>query len=346
MNKGQHTRREIMSQPQVWPQALAAFARQQSAFIDLIAATDFDRVLVSGCGSTYYLSMVAARLLCRSGLDASAYPASELLFYPDSIYLPQQQYLLITVSRSGATSETVQAQVNFKAAVGGKVITVTCDSASPLAQTADLTFAIDAAQEESIAQTRSFSSMALVLQQMAAALASRDLSSSARLPAVCQALLADHADLVKALGFDDSISKFFFLGADALYGLACEAMLKMKEMSRAYSEAFHVMEFRHGPMSMAAADSLVIGLISPDSAAHDLKALQEMQAVGASILAIAQSETDFRHHIALPADLPAWNTAILYLPLLQLLAYHRAMFKGQNPDRPHNLSAVISLDGI
>ena len=65
------------------------------------------------------------------------------------------------------------------------------------------------------------------------------------------------------LGENRAINKFFFLGSDALYGIACEAMLKMKEMSLAYSEAYHTLEFRHGPMSMVdGADSLVIGLIT------------------------------------------------------------------------------------
>ena len=345
MNKGRHTRHEIMSQPQIWSQALDVFARQQAAFVQLMTAA-FDRVMVTGCGSTCYLAQFTARLLRHSGLDATAYPASELLFYPDAIYLPQHQHLLICLSRSGTTSETVRVQASFKAAVGGKTIAVTCDSDSPLAQNADLAFAIDAAQEQSIAQTRSFSSMGLVVQQMAAVLAGYGLNSSARLSAACRALFDAHGDMIKALACDEGISKFFFLGSDALYGIACEAMLKMKEMSLSYSEAFHMMEFRHGPMSMVAADSLVIGLISPASAVHDLQVLQEMQAMGASILAIAQDATGFRHHIALPADLPAWNAGILHLPLLQLLAYHRALFTGQNPDRPHNLSAVISLDSI
>ena len=346
MNPGRHTLDEIMSQPRVWPQVLEVFAEQQSVFMDLMAAAAFDRVIVTGCGSTYYLALLAARLLRQSGIDAVAYPASELLLYPDSIYLPRRRYLLICLSRSGATTETVRAQANFKAALGGKTITVTCDSVSPLAQSADLTFAIDAAQEESVAQTRSFSSMALIAQQMAAALDGDDLSSSARLPAACQALFNSYGGLVESLGVDGGISKFFFLGSDALYGIACEAMLKMKEMSLSYSEAFHTMEFRHGPMSMVGADSLVIGLISSASAAHELQVLQEMQAAGARILTIAQRESGFPHHIALPANLPSWNAAVLHLPLLQLLAYHRALFKGQNPDRPHNLSAIISLDSI
>lgn len=346
MNRGRHTLDEIMSQPQVWPQALKAFGEQQSTFMALMTAAAFDSVIVTGCGSTYYLALFAARLLRQSGLDAAAYPASELLFYPDSIYLPRRRHLLIYLSRSGTTTETVRAQASFKASIGGQTITVTCDSASPLAQNADLTFAIDAAQEESIAQTRSFSSMGLVVQQMAAALDGDDPSSGTRLPAACQALFDGYGGLVESLGVDGGISKFFFLGSDALYGIACEAMLKMKEMSLSYSEAFHTMEFRHGPMSMVGADSLVVGLISPDSAAHDLQTLREMQAAGARILTIAQRESGFPHHIALPADLPAWNAAVLHLPLLQLLAYHRALFQGQNPDRPHNLSAVISLDSI
>lgn len=346
MNRGRHTLDEIMSQPQVWAQALKAFDERQSTFMALMTAAAFDSAIVTGCGSTYYLALFAARLLRQSGLDAVAYPASELLFYPNSIYLPRRRYLLICLSRSGATTETVRAQASFKASVGGQTITVTCDSASSLAQSADLAFAIDAAQEKSVAQTRSFSSMGLAVQQMAAALDGDDLSSSARLPAVCQGLFDGYGDLVESLGVDGGISKFFFLGSDALYGIACEAMLKMKEMSLSYSEAFHTMEFRHGPMSMVGADSLVVGLISPDSAAHELQTLQEMQAAGARILTIAQRESGFPHHIALPADLPTWNAAVLHLPLLQLLAYHRALFQGQNPDRPHNLSAVISLDGI
>ncbi len=346
MDRGRHTLDEIMSQPQVWPQALKAFDDQRSIFIAMMTAAAFDSAIVTGCGSTYYLALFAARLLRQSGLDAAAYPASELLFYPDSIYLPRRRYLLICLSRSGTTTETVRAQASFKDSVGGQTITVTCDSASPLAQNADLAFAIDAAQEKSVAQTRSFSSMGLVVQQMAAALAGDDLSSSFRLPAACQGLFDGYGDLVESLGVDGGISKFFFLGSDALYGIACEAMLKMKEMSLSYSEAFHTMEFRHGPMSMIAEDSLVVGLISPDSAAHDLQTLQEMQTAGARILTIAQCESGFPHHIALPADLPTWNAAVLHLPLLQLLAYHRALFQGQNPDRPHNLSAVISLDGI
>ena len=346
MPKGQHTYAEIMSQPAAWTAAKRAFARQRRRFELLWAAADCQQVIVTGCGSTYYLALTVARLLRHSGLDAHACPASELLLHPNALCLPGRRYLLLSLSRSGTTTETVRAQQNFKTTIGGPVITITCDSQSPLAQSANLVFAIDAAQEKSVAQTRSFSSMALVAQRLAAALARQYLRPSTRLPAICQQLLDQHADLARALGEDATLQKFFFLGADALYGIACEAMLKMKEMSLAYSEAYHPLEFRHGPMSMVGADSLVIGLLSPAARKQEVRVLEDMAALGATVLALGQKPPAFARQITLPATVPAWSAPILYLPVLQLLAYRRALFNGCDPDKPHQLSAVIALEDI
>ena len=346
MNKGQHTRQEILSQPAVWADALVVFEENEPSFSRLTDDAAPDRVVVTGCGSTHYLALTAARLLRRAGIDAQAHPASELLLFPDSIFLDGCKYALITVSRSGTTTETLRAQEAFKATCDGPVITVTCDSGSPLARDADLAFAIDSASEMSVAQTRSFSSMCVVLQQMAAALAGHERGSSARLPEQCKHLLDTYGDLARTLGNDNKIERFFFLGSDTRYGIACEAMLKMKEMSLSYSEAYHALEFRHGPMSMVTERALVVGLISPDSARQELKVLHEMRQMGAQTLSIGSVATDLPQHISLPADLPTWNTPILYLPVLQLLAYHRAMHNGQNPDQPQNLSAVISLEDL
>jgi len=147
VNAGKHTVQEIYSQPRVWADALAVFEAGEAAFSDLIAAAEPDHVVVTGCGSTYYLSLTAAPLLRGAGIDAQARPASELLLFPESIYLKGRKYALITVSRSGATTETRLAGSAFKARIGGPVITVTCDSGSPLARKSDLAFAIDSAGE-------------------------------------------------------------------------------------------------------------------------------------------------------------------------------------------------------
>ena len=343
MTAGQHTLQEIMSQPDVWPSAMEAGENKRAPFGALLAAADTNRVIVTGCGSTYYLALTAARLLRMGGVDASACPASELLLHPQSICPPGRRYLLLCVSRSGTTSETLRAQQDFKSKIGGPVVTVTCDSASPLALAADLVIAIDAAQEASVAQTRSFSSMAVALQWMAAG---QDSTAGAPLPAICRRLLEDDAGIARSLGYDGALSKFFFLGSDALYGIACEAMLKMKEMSLSYSEAYHTLEFRHGPMSMVGADSLVVGLISPKAARQEIRVLDEMAGMGATVWAIAQTHIENHRYVKLPADLPGWCMPVLYLPALQLLAYHRAMFNGCDPDNPRQLSAVVSLDDI
>ncbi len=346
MAAGRHTFGEIMSQPEVWGDALHAFDSQAPIFRSWLEQGAFAHVIVTGCGSTYYLALTAARLLRLAGVDASACPASELLLHSGAICIPGRRYALLCVSRSGTTTETVRAQEQFKARIGGPLLTVTCDGRSPLARESDLVFAIEAAQERSVAQTRSFSSMAVVIQQLAAAVAGRDLRASSPLPAHCRDLLERYGELARALGEAGGIAKFFFLGSGPLYGIACEAMLKMKEMSLSYSEAYHTLEFRHGPMSMVGEDSLVIALISPQAARQECRVLDDMAAMGARTLAIGPSPAPGPDQVALPAALPAWSMPVLYLPVLQLLAYYRAIFNACDPDQPQNLSAVISLDDV
>jgi len=345
--RGKHTFHEIMSQPQIWQNALTAFSEKESELAALFENNTFDNIIVTGCGSTYYLASTAARLLQKfTYLPARAYPASEIVLYPDATLNTNDNTLLIAVSRSGTTSETVRALNVFREKGRGKVLTVTCNAQTPLAQNADVFIAIETAQEISVAQTRSFSSMCVVLQQIVALVGKENLAASENIGGICQTLFDTHSSLAQSLGENPQIQKFFFLGADSLYGIAAEAMLKMKEMSLSYSEVFHTLEFRHGPMSMVGANSLVVGLITASSAAHELQVLKEMQTKGATILAIAQTPTEFEHTIVLPDDVPAWSVPILYLPILQLVAYHRALFNQQDPDNPHNLTQVISLDNI
>jgi len=348
VERGQHTFTEIMSQPRVWRETLAAFTAQAETLKQLWTETAFDRVIFTGCGSTHYLSMLGARLFQKlTGVPAQAYPASELVLFPDSTYLKNGRTLLITVSRSGESSETVAAAQAFHANQRGPVITVGCYRESALVAEADLAIVIDSAREESIAQTRSFSSMAVVVELIAAYLAGRgDASTLASLPNICNRLLQDYHALAKQLGEDQTLDRFFFLGSDALYGLACEAMLKMKEMSLSYSEAFHVLEFRHGPMSMVTKNALVVGLISEEARNPEIAVLTQMQGKGARVLAIDEGALNFTYPVKLASGLPAWARAIVYLPVLQLLAYYRSMANGQNPDKPENLAAVVRVEQL
>jgi len=346
--RGKHTLAEILSQPQVWPEALTAVQAKADDLARFWHNQGFDQVIVTGCGSTYYLAHFGAVLLqSQTGTPARAYPASELTLFPDSCFDPKANTLLLAVSRSGETTETIAAVNLFRKRYQGKVLVVTNYSESKLAQNADLMVAIDAAREESVAQTRSFSSMAVVVEALAGIFAGKphDLSG---LPGVAGRLLRDYQPLAQRLGEDPKIERFFFLGSNALYGLACEAMLKMKEMSLSYSEAYHMLEFRHGPMSMVNEHTLVTGLLSDAGFQHESAVLREMSERGAQIMAITEAPNadlaTFANVVALKTGLPLYGRAIAYLPVMQLMAYYRAIFNGQNPDQPANLHAVIQLD--
>ncbi len=351
--RGAHTLAEIMSQPTVWASALDAFRTQAPALRALWRERPAAQVLFTGCGSTYYLSIAGAALFqTLTGVPAVARPASELVLFPNLAFAPKGDTLLVAVSRSGSTTETVEAVRAFRAHAGGRVVTITCDGGSPLVQQADLSLVAAEAQEQSIAQTRSFASMAILTEALAGELSGRDTGALGKLPGVVERLLNDYQALARAVGEDASLERFFFLGTGWLYGIACEAMLKMKEMSLSYSEAFHALEFRHGPMSMVNERTFIVGLLSDQAWRQEATVLREMHARDAQILALAEDDREgelvgwARGVIRLRSGLPEWARAVLYLPALQLMAYYRAMARGQDPDRPANLDAVVSLSTL
>jgi len=349
--RGSFTFAEISSQPEIWRDAIAAFYKRADALKALLDQSGFDSVLFTGCGSTFYLAHAGAGLFQQlTGINARAYPASEIVLFPDLVFPTNNRPLLITVSRSGETTETVEAVRSFRKRSSNSVIAVTCSSQSTLALQADVSIAIDSAQETSLAQTRSFASMLIVIQAIAAFAAQRsDLDALNLLPPIANRLLNDYHSLAKRLGEDKQIERFFFLGSGAHFGIACEGMLKMKEMSLSYSEAFRVLEFRHGPMSMVDEHALIIGLISEEAHAQEASVLRQMKQRGAQILAISADNYDldlasWSNFVQLDSSVPRWVRPVLYLPVMQLMAYYRAMSNNQNPDQPANLTFVISLD--
>jgi glucosamine--fructose-6-phosphate aminotransferase (isomerizing) len=349
MGNDSYTWREITSQPRVWRSTLDAFDAQHAALSEFLARASFDQIVVFGCGSTHYLAQAAAATLARhTGISARPLPSSELLLFPDTV--PAGKTLMLAVSRSGKTTETLWALEQFRQARDGKVVAVTCHPESALAQQADYVLAAPDAQERSVAQTRSFVSMFILTQALAATLAgdAQARASLHHLPGVLEALTARLGDLPRQIGSDQEIERFFFLGGGPFYGLACEAMLKMKEMTLSYAEAYHPLEFRHGPMSMVDEHALVVGLLSDTGLSHEIRVLRDMRALGARTLAVVEDVAalgDVRpdYIVELRSDLGEWVRGALYLPPLQRMAYHRAVAKGLNPDRPTHLTAVVEL---
>jgi len=342
-----HTYKEIIDHPEGWQSAIAALDEQRDALRNLRHAHT-GQVIFTGCGSTYYLARAAAPIF-RKALNrpAIAHPASDIWLYPDEMLPAGENPLLVALSRSGETSETIHAIDRFRERSASPVICITCYPHTPMVEQADISVIARDAHEESVAQTRSFSSMAVAMSGLANILTGQSLSDTFRaLPALGSQLLEENYDLARQLGVDLAIDRFFFLGGASFYGYACEAMLKMKEMTLSYSEAFHFMEFRHGPMSMVTPTSLVVGLLSERAFSQEMAVLRDMQKLGARVLGIVPAGYDaagLEHVISLPGGLPDSERGALYLPALQMLAFYRALARGENPDKPHNLTKVVNL---
>ena len=146
--------------------------------------------------------------------------------------------------------------------------------------------------------------------------------------------------MARIIGENLQLDRFYFLGSGSRYGIACEASLKMKEMTLTHCEPFHYMEFRHGPMSMIKETAMVVGLLSQVNRLYELPVLEEMTELGAKVLSLGEEDTD----ISFESNLPESVRDVLFLPPIQLIAYFRSLAKDLNPDRPKNLSAVVELD--
>jgi glucosamine--fructose-6-phosphate aminotransferase (isomerizing) len=254
---------------------------------------------------------------------------------------PHKRTLLVAISRSGTTTETVRAVEKFKADDLGEVVVIS-NYEETLSSLADLNIVIPKGQEESVAQTRSFAAMYVAAAGFAVRMAGRDdlLGHMASLPETGERLLREFEPAARQFGENLEFDRFYFLGSGIRYGLACEANLKMKEMTLTHSEPFRFLEFRHGPMSMVNGQAVILGLVSEGNFKHEIKVLNEMQALGGTVLSLGESGVD----MAFESGLPESVRGVLYLPILQLMAFYRSRAKGLNPDRPNNLSAVVKLD--
>lgn len=337
-----HTYNEIRSQTEAWAQALDVVIAS-----DLPKAGDYDQVLFAGCGSTYYLSLAAAALYQElTGRAARAVPGGELLLNSGTA-LTDRKTLLVAISRSGTTTETVKAAEKFKAGKRGEVVVVS-NYDETLSRLADVNIVIPKGQEKSVAQTRSFASMYVAAAAFAARMAGRDdlLDAMKKLPVIGNSVIGKYEGWAKSIGENLNFDRFYFLGSGIRYGLACEVNLKMKEMTLTHSEPFHFLEFRHGPMSMVNEKAVVVGMLSDTNRVHEAKVLSEMERLGGTVASLGESDIvpDGGADVCFESNVPESVRGVLYLPVLQLMAFYRSLAKGLNPDSPTNLTAVVKLD--
>ena len=345
-----HTLREVLSQPRCWAESL----RQLAASPELRSACSLAKgntewVLI-GCGSSYYLAMTAASTFQHLGLRARAVPASEILLYPE-LNLPKGgEYVPVLISRSGQTSEVLDAARLLEKERNLRTIAITCAEGQPLESLSTVTLKMTAADEKSMVMTRSFTSMLLGLQYLGASVSENRNFCDAllRLPEEVSPLLEKYPSQLRRFVESRRYADYVFLAQGPLFGVANEAMLKTTEASSSYAQVFHTMEFRHGPKSIAGPETLLTFFLSESSYEAELEVLTEMRNLGAVTLAIVnRSDSRAREGgdfvIELGLDTPEYARVAAYVIWGQLVGVYTGVKKGLNPDSPKNLTRAVIL---
>jgi fructoselysine-6-P-deglycase FrlB-like protein len=284
-----YLRDEIASQPDTWARALEMSVSG--------LPEPGERVAVVGCGTSYFMAQAYADLREKAGLgETDAFPASEFPF-------GRRYDRVVALTRSGTTTEVLDVLRRSSP----PTVALTADPATPVSEAADMVVALDFADEKSVVQTR-FATTALVLLRASLG------ESLATLPAAAAKAL--DTPLAPGLTAAEQVT---FLGTGWTVGLANEAALKLREAAQAWTESYQAMEYRHGPISIAAPGRAVwVFGPAPDGLAD------EVRATGA--------------HLELSAGDP-----LVSLVRAHLLAEAVAEARGLDPDQPRNLTRSVIL---
>ena len=349
--RGEHSLHEITTQTESWQDAIDTVQKMDDALLMLMERNTDRRVLFIGCGSTYYLTQFAASYFQSvTGLSCRALPSSELYLFTEAAVTADEPPLWSRALSLGRNQRDCNGRAKdaraWKRYAGYQLLRAHRSQPPP-----HMTVAVRQGQEKSYAQTRSFAGMLVAVQAMAAVVSEDEtlMNELCLLPEVGQHLIRRSGPMAKSY-CKERYKRITYLGSFALYGLAGEAMIKMKEMSLSTAEAFHFMEFRHGPIALVDDEHLIVGLLSDSAREYELGVLRDLRARGGHTLAMGQDVDPLLGEVGSVFDLYAPKVserarAVLYLPLLQLLAYYRAMARELDPDRPRNVEMAIRLDG-
>jgi glucosamine--fructose-6-phosphate aminotransferase (isomerizing) len=348
---GHHTLQEILSQPAAWLETARQFQKNAELLeVSQIFSAQQPWLFVA-CGSSYYLSRtIAAQWAKLFQARCTAVPASELLFAPHEVMQRTGARQVVLVSRSGKTTEVLRAAEWLKANAAVRTLGVTCSEDSALEELCTPTVKLPWADEKSMVMTRSFTSILLLFERLGAKLAGDRglLSALDGLPEKAATWLGANADKIRALGTKRRFADFVFLGQGAHYWLAQEAALKLTEMSSSYAQAYHTLEFRHGPKSIASRDTLITFLLSDAAEEDESLMIGEVKKLGASTLVVANRATpalrrDSDLLIELGLDEPEYARLAMTAIPAQLLGLAVGLRKGLNPDVPKNLTRAVVL---
>ncbi len=283
---------------------------------------------VVGCGTSFYLAQSIASALNANGFDARAVPGREWTVRPRD-YISRPDVTVLAISRSGESTETVAA-ARASLSRGQRVIAISCEPQSALVRDADISLVARTHADEGIVMTSSASLMLLLGLRFAHEAFETDVLAK-QSEALLTQLRASSADWLHAR------RHFVFLGGGALYGIASEGALKAMEMSCTVTQAFHPLEYRHGPISLADTSMAIIMLYGDDADAETVLA-GELRRLGATVLGLGGPGD-----LALEIEGPESARAVVVLPALQWLGEVLARNKGLDTSTPRHLSKVVQF---
>jgi len=348
VEKGKRTLSEIFNQPAAWAEIIELVEAKAEDLLEL--ADGVNEVIFTGCGSALNVSLVLAPTFQHfTGLRARAVPAAEMVFFAETVLTRNGDYLVVPISRSGETTETVMACESAQSR-GIKTLAITCYAESWLAQEATESLVLAPANEKSVVTTQSLTSMILCGQAVAAIVSgSADyLAQLESLPRVGRQVVEKYRELGCEIAGNEGITKFAFVGNGPYWGLARECQLKVKEMVLLPSDAYPLFDYRHGPKSNVDEDMLVTVLMSDSARREEITFLKDMKYLGGNTLAICdeagqeiEQVTDYL--VEVHSGLPEFARDILYMPPVHFMAYYKSLLRGQDPDNPANLTYWVEL---
>ena len=359
-----YMQKEIHEQPQALADTLEGVCNSQSLIAGIFgaeAAASFgqvDSILILACGTSHHAGMVARYWLEEiAGVPCTVEIASE---YRYRVSVANTKTLVVAISQSGETADTLAAMNHAKSMGHTHTLAICNVPESALIRISSLRFLTRAGPEIGVASTKAFTTqlaalflltliMAKLRGKLSAQAEQEHLHALRHLPRAVQAVLKLEPEITRlAEQFADK-HHALFLGRGLHYPIALEGALKLKEISYIHAEAYPAGELKHGPLALVDKDMPVIAVAPNDVLLEKLKSnLQEVRARGGELYVFADSGTRFQSsegvHLMQMPEHAGHLSPILHTVALQMLAYHVALQKGTDVDKPRNLAKSVTVE--
>ena len=353
--------KEIFEQPRAVADTLDAVDAIEPALFGAKAAEvlpQANAVLILACGTSYYSSLVAKQWIeTLAKIPCTVEIASEYR-YRDSV--PREDELVVVVSQSGETADTLAALKHAKA-LGHKHTLAICNVAtSSMVRQVELVFLTRAGTEVGVASTKAFTTQLVALFLLALTLAklrgrlppdeeAKNVKALRHLPAAIRGALALEPHVMAWAQAFARKQHALFLGRGLHYPIALEGALKLKEISYIHAEAYPAGELKHGPLALVDAEMPVVAIAPNDALLEKLKSnLQEVRARGGELYVLADLDSQLGAsdgiHLLRMSEHRGLLSPIVHVVPLQLLAYHTAVIRGTDVDKPRNLAKSVTVE--